>query len=211
MDNNTRHQIKEYLMDYLKKTVPGFTKKGKMITCPFQQKHAKPDELSANIYPENSNKVHCFDPNCNYKGDIFDICRQLEFEGDVDVTDDDIGNYLTNEFKITTDNTLDKLFDGYVEKKWCMVPVEKNQKESWIEKEWHLKDHYEKTEWFDWIYAKRNLGVQTGKKSNMFILDIDAMPKAIKDKIYEKKASKKEIDDAIILRDENIQKVYKVL
>lgn len=211
MNRNTKIQIKESLLDYLKKTIPDFQKKGKMFNCPFRDNHEKDDELSANIFPENSNKIKCFDPKCNRKGDIFDVCRYLEFDDNPDISDDDIASYLVKDMNITTDDYVDDLFKRFESYNWNMVPVAKGDKASNIEKEWQLKNHKDKCEWFDWIESKLNIGVQTGKKSGIIIVDIDAMPKKLKDKVYSGKADKEEKEYAIKVRDENIQKVYNAL
>ena len=210
MNHNTKSQIRANLLNYLQKNVPNFQKKGKMFTCPFQDKHEKKDELSANEFPEGSHKIHCFDPACGFKGDVFDVCRKLEM-GDDDISNDEVAEYLAEDMKIKTDNVLEKLFDKYVELGWDMVPVAKGSKASNIEKEWQKKSHTDKNEWIDWISSKINMGVQTGKKSNMFIVDIDAMPSELKNKIYSKKANAKEKEEGIAIRDANIKKVYDAL
>jgi len=210
MNSNMKHQIRANLLNYLQKNVPNFQKKGKMFTCPFQDKHEKTNELSANVFPEGSHNIHCFDPACGFKGDIFDVCRKLEMNDD-DVSNDEIAEYLANDMNVKTDMVLEKLFSKYAELDWDMVPVAKGSKASNIEKEWQLKSHKDKNEWLDWIYAKINMGVQTGKKSNMFIIDIDAMPSELKNKIYSNKSNTKEKLKAIELRDINIKKVYDAL
>jgi len=209
LDIRVKAQIETKIIDYLKRRIPSFRKEGKMFDCPFKDSHLeKKDNPTANIYPKGSNKVHCFDPNCGGLGNIFSLCRKLEFKGEKNVSDDDIGKYLIKIMDIKIDEKVENLFDWYESMGWSLTPVEKNGKRPDIEKEWQNKIHKNKVEWMDWYDAGINFGLNCGKISNCIAFDVDAMPKDYKKKIYDGKASKDDIEEAKRLRKENLQKVY---
>ena len=199
MDNLSRKQIKSYILDYLKKNVPNFTVKGKMFTCP------KCYGQSANIFPVNSQSVHCYSPDCGKIGDIFDVCRLLDFDNNGDVLEEDIAKFLIKEFSIQTNDKVEKLLAQYSEWNWDLVPVAKNTKASKVEKNWQNKSHKDLREWQQWLKNGLNIGVKGGEMSNLLIIDLDLIPSALKKKIYEKKASKKEIEEAKQFKQEKIE------
>lgn len=210
MNNLIRNQLNPYLLDYLKKTVPDFQKKGKLFTCPIC--HSKDCcELTANEYPLNSGKVYCFNPNCRKKiGDIISICREIEFGNNKDVPVDDIANYIIDMFNIKINNHVSDLFDKYQKWDWDMVPVAKNDKASNIEKEWQNKSHKNRTEWESW-YGTINMGVQTGEKSNITVIDFDFVESDLKKRIYEGNPTEKMLQDARKQWEEGLEKVKKAL
>ena len=61
-----------------------------------------------------------------------------------------------------------------------LVPIQRNGKIP-IEKDWTNKNHKEKAEWDIWLKEGLNIGLKTGKISNVTILDIDKkeIPKEI--------------------------------
>jgi len=207
MDNQTKKLIQSYILDYLKLKIDNFEIKGKngknLFKCPLAHEHPN-EELSANIFPLNSNKVYCFDPQHKQLGDIFNIVRILE-PTMKELNDDEIGNYLIDLFKIQTNNKIEKLLALYESLNWSLVPLRKGGKEADIETEWQLKEHRNKREWKTWLENGINIGVNCAL-SNLLILDIDAMPKKIKDKWYEgiltdteKEIAKKEKNEKIEL------------
>lgn len=199
-----RNHIKSFVMDYLKKTIPNFEKKGKTFTCPTCSKQ------TANIFPPNSHQVFCFEPNCQKQGDVIDICRRLEFDGNADIPDEDIGKYLIDMFDIKINESIPKLFDKYEKWQWDMVPVNLNGKESWIEQEWQKKSHKSRDEWEKWI-GKVNMGVQTGKKSNTICIDFDFVSSDLKKRIYNGNPTEKMLVDAKKEWDGGLQKVKETL
>lgn len=205
MEQAITNQIKQYLLDYLKKRIPDFKIKGKLFKCPNHHLHSnKSEEYTCNEFPPNSGKLHCFAPECGKLGTIFDICRKIDFDGCEDVPDEDIANFLIDEFKIKINQDQNKIFDLYESLKWDMVPVEKNRKESWIEKEWQLKNHLDKNEWQQWIHNGINMGVQTGKKSNNIGIDIDLLPSDLKKQIYSGKFTEKQLTECYKIYEENL-------
>ena len=109
MNNLSKKQIQGFVLDFLKSRNSDFEMKGKQFTCPFCK------EQSANIFPPDSNKVHCFTPDCGNLGDIFSLYRRMELDGNPDLGDDDIAEFLIDEFGIKTDDHLEQLLAQYSE------------------------------------------------------------------------------------------------
>jgi hypothetical protein len=174
LDAITKKQIKNYILDYLKARIPDFVQSSQkgLFTCP------KCKQLSANIYPPKSGIVHCFTPDCQGKiGDIFDICRTIDFQGQ-DLKDEDIADLLVEELGIKTSQDIQKWFEKYASWGWSLVPVSPNKngfkgKEANIEKEWEKKEHKNIAEWLEWQNAELNFGLHAGKISNSTLIDID--------------------------------------
>lgn len=162
-----KKQIKSYIIDYLKKKIPNFVIKNKLFTCPNCKK------ISANIFPVNSNKVFCYSPECQKIGDIFQICRQIDFEGNEDVDDESIAKFLKKEFKIQTNDDVDKLLQKYADWGWDLMPIVKNEKIPYQGKDWSNKSCKDIKVWQDWVNSELNIASRCGEKSNNIIIDID--------------------------------------
>jgi len=182
-----KNKVQDYLMDYLQKIIPNFKTNKKLFTCPVCK------EVSANIFPPDSGKIHCFTPNCGKVGTIIDVCRMLEFDNCEDIPVKDIEKHLIKMFDIKTIEHTYEIFDEYIKWGWDLVPVEKNRKESWIENDWQLKSHKDKTEWIEWAKSI-NMGVKTGKMSNVLGIDFDFVESVLKKKIYTGKGSIQDIE-----------------
>ena len=212
MDNKTKELFKSYILDYLKLHIPDFKITGKggkdLFKCPLHHEHPS-DELTANIFPENSYNVYCFDPSHRKLGDIFSMVRRLEPTMG-ELSDDDIGAYLEKLFDIKTDDGIDKLLAQYHSMGWSLVPIAKGDKKANIEKEWQKKIHKNIQEWKDWINAGLNIGVNCGL-SNVLIIDIDAMPSDLKKKWYSGTITEEEKAEAIKTKTDNIEKVLNAL
>ena len=169
LDAITKKQIKNYVLDYLKARIPDFVQSSQkgLFTCP------KCKQLSANVYPPKSGIVHCFTPECGKQGDIFDICRALDFTGQ-DIPDEDLADLLIQELGIKTDNEVNTWLQKYEKWGWSLVPVEANTKRANIEKNWQNKEHKSIQEWKEWIAAGLNVGINGGKISNATLIDIDS-------------------------------------
>jgi len=168
LDAITKKQIKSYVLYYLKARIPDFVQsshKG-LFTCPVCK------QLSANIYPPKSGIVHCFTPSCGKHGDIFDICRAIDFTGQ-EIPDEDLADLLIDELKIKTDNEINSWLQKYEKWGWSLVPVETNSKRANIEKNWQNKEHKSISEWKEWIVAGLNIGINGGKISNATLIDLD--------------------------------------
>ncbi len=64
------------------------------------------------------------------------------------------------------------LLDFYEKNGFDLVPVRRNGKEA-IEKGWTNKTHKHKEEWDTWLQDSINIGVKTGRVSNIIVLDLD--------------------------------------
>jgi hypothetical protein len=160
--------ILDYLFDYLKLKKIDCKKSGKivMLECPFCNG-------KANIIPNTSN-IHCFICKKNYS--FIDIIKKIEPEKE-NLSEEEILQYIKKLFNIKVntkkDNeTLNKVLDGYVKAQFNLVPIAKNAKNP-VEKDWTNKDHYDKNEWLNWLNNGLNIGVKTGRKSNITVIDID--------------------------------------
>jgi len=143
-----------------------------MVECPFC--HTTP--MSANVIP-NTYILNCF--TCKKKYNLIDIARQV---GGLQPgkTEDEILQYLKEALKVkvmtkTDETNIEKVLDFYVENGFDLVPIANNQKTP-IEKDWTNKNHKQKNEWINWITNGLNIGVKTGVKSNVTIIDIDQKP-----------------------------------
>lgn len=204
--------IQSFILPYLEQNIEGFKITGKngknLFKCPLCKDHPK-EELTANIFPPNSNKVYCFDPQHKNIGDIFDMVKIFE-PGMKELSEDEIGEYLVGLLKIKTNDEIQKTLVLYESLNWSLVPLRKGGKEADVEAEWQLKEHRNKREWEQWVDSGLNLGVNCGL-SNLLIVDIDAMDSKIKKRWYAGELSEQEKEIAVKERDENVEKVLNVL
>jgi len=176
MSDLSKEVILSHILDYLKlKNIP-YKKCGivTMLKCPY----CNAEPFTANIIP-NTNTIKCLP--CNKTYNIIDISRDFDydeknFDGDIDVVLQDLKEMLkidvvTKKDEIDTETHL----DFYVKQGFDLVPIVKGKKIP-AEKDWTNKSHKGKGEWIHWINNGLNLGVKTGKKSNILILDIDQKP-----------------------------------
>ena len=198
MNISEKRQIKSYIIDYLSKKVLNFTIKGKMFTCP------KCDKISANIFPTNSNKVWCYSPDCGNLGDIFQIARMIDFDGNEDVDDESIAKFLKKEFKIQTNDDVDKLLQKYINWGWDLMPIVKNEKIPYQGKDWQNKSCKDLKIWQDWINSELNIASRCGEKSNNLIIDIDFLTAKEADIIAEGK-DKVKIKEVLAKKEKNQQ------
>ncbi len=195
----SKNTIKAYILDYLQKVIPNFTKKGKIFTCPKCKKE------SANIFPPDSHEVFCFEPECQKIGNIIDICRTVEFDGNQDISDDDIGKHLIKMFDIKTDNHITQLLETYANFQWDLVPI-KNDDKIPVEKKWPTKNHKDIKEWQEWLNNGLGLGVKTGLISNVTIIDVDLITKE-ESEIWQKGTAEKRIEEIIAKKEEGLKKL----
>jgi len=162
------------LIDYLKyKKIKLSRGHIKTFSCPFCGK-------TATLLP-NSHYVNCFfcRPKENF-GEYFtviDIARKLDKP---DASDEEILQYLKDilNIKVMTKQDEVKVEDilkKYQEWGFDLVPIVTNGKIP-AEKEWTKKTHKDINEWMRWIKDGLNIGVKTGKVSNIIVVDIDQKP-----------------------------------
>ena len=171
------HVILSHLLDYLRlKKIP-YRKKGKMIyvDCPVC------NDPDAHMLPNNKVDLECF--KCKPKDKIgryynlIDIVKKAEPQLK---TDEDILQHIKEllDVKVMTKKDEAKvinLLEKYKEWGFDLVPIVNNGKFP-VEKDWTNKEHKDKKEWETWIKNGLNIGVKTGKRSRVTIIDIDQKP-----------------------------------
>jgi hypothetical protein len=176
---SSKQQVRSYLKDYLALKFSSINFNKQYFDCPFKSEHTSEVTYpTANI--SKNNILFCSHPSHIKIGDIFQIVRKVEPDMK-DMDDGDIQQYLVDLFKIQTDDHIDILLNKYVEYGFDLVPVAKNEKNP-IEKAWQTKSHKNKQEWLEWIDSGLNIGIKTGKLSNILVIDIDAdnIPESLK-------------------------------
>ena len=156
-------QLHSKVVDYISEVTPGFKKQGLMFTCPLCK------SLRCHIF---NHKAHCL--NCQTQlGTIFDIVRRFE-EDKKSWTDDDIVFYLKNKYNIDilTKKEVNDVLSVFEQNGFDLVPVVRNRKNP-IELDWVNKTHLDKHEWLNWLSDGLNLGVKTGARSKITVLDFD--------------------------------------
>ena len=197
--------ILDYLLKYLEIKKWNLQKSNKIISmvCPICGD--KPAVLIPNSHPQT---INCF--KCKNKYTIIEVARKLENKPDEDI--EEIYFILKGilGLDVTTEKdkeNLNNILKRYEKLGWDLVPVAKDDKAAKIEKDWQNKTHTDIREWERWIDEGINLGVKTGPRSNIVVLDIDAMPSDIKKLIYQGKATDEQIKIALQQKKENLEKV----
>lgn len=174
MSNISKQLILKYLLQYLKtKSIP-YKKCGKitMVKCSFCHK----EPFTATVLP-NTNIIKCLP--CEKTYNLLDIVKETQFK-EIEKTEDELIQYVKKllNLNIVTkqdEKNIDEHLDFYVKNGFDLVPIVRGKKIP-CEKEWTNKSHKDKSEWVRWINDGLNLGIKTGRKSNILILDIDQKP-----------------------------------
>lgn len=205
--NAKNKQLQSLVLEYLKSRFPDLKLSSKgMFDCPFSHNHKEETtKPTANIFPVGSNSIFCFDPNCQKLGDIYDLCRKIDFDNNKDVSDEDIEMFLTAELNINLNNPLDKLLEQYQTWGWSVFPIAKDTKRPLI-KEWQTKEHKNIEEWKNWVKNGSGLGVSCGKISNLIPIDCDILTKEEADIVVEGTKTKK-IEELKKKKQEGINKL----
>lgn len=195
--------IEGYLLDYLKKKNIPIKISGKviMVECPYCRK----TPMSATIPPRCS-FVNCFSCNAKKKT-IIDLVRDLDKIED----DENIIQYikeLLNLDVVTKKDTerINEVLKFYKENGFALVPIARDDKTP-IEKEWTNKEHRNIEEWQVWLGDGINIGLRTGKVSNITVIDIDAMPADLKKQWYKGLLNKKQKEEAIKIKDTRLPEI----
>ena len=135
-----------------------------IFTCP------NPDCNSpetAQFVPGTS-KVNCH--KCKYVGDIVDISQML---GVATTTDTEkIKDQLCIEFGVENTRIKKEILDFYKASGFDLTPLKKKSKLP-FEQSWPDNKHKEVYEWDKWLTLGMNIGVKTGTRSNITIIDVD--------------------------------------
>ncbi len=156
------NEILKYTLDYLEQVVPNFKKNKTIFTCP----------LCGNFscrFIGNSNRMSCSATCKRIIGDLADVvATQNKFKRE------EAFKLIaeTLNLELPKESEIDTYLKFYQKNGFDMVPLAKNAKFP-IEKDWVNKLHKAPTEWKDWLANGSNIGVKTGEKSNLTIIDID--------------------------------------
>lgn len=168
-----KYNIEAYLLDYLIKQNIKIKKVGTVsqLQCPF----CKTEKASA-IVPARCNFINCYACQAKKKN-IFDIVRLLVNKN---FTDEQVVEHVkeTLHLNITTKKDkdfLDEVLAFYESNKFDLVAVAKDKKNP-IELDWVNKTHTDSNEWRRWLSDGINIGIKTGKRSNLTIIDVDQKP-----------------------------------
>lgn len=163
-------EIFSKLIDYLEFKIKNFKcnrrTKPMQFTCPACRNFA------ANFMSGTDYTIHC--QHCNSEiGNIVDVVRILETDKK-EWNKDKIIRYLADNFNvdIVTKTEQSKLLDFYVANGFDLVQIAVNQKIP-IEKSWTINSHRDRIEWEEWLSIGTNIGVKTGRISNITVIDID--------------------------------------
>lgn len=175
-------KILDNIIDYLKEKIPNFKTKtrGKftVFTCPKCNKEGE----TALIIP-NTKKIRC--THCNEVWSFTDVIKIVE-PMVRDETEYDIVEHVRDTLKLetSTEEELKNALDFYEKNGFDLVPIVRNNKNP-IELSWTSKTHKNRKEWEDWLKDGLNIGVKSGKVSNITIVDIDQeeIPQEISDKL----------------------------
>ena len=163
--------LTDYTMDYLVAKFENIkiNKRAKvnLFECPLCKKP------NCQLIPNSGGKLICHAcGKSESMGNIFEIMKQVHNMEEADVVQD-MKELLKLDFDTETEKEDLLLF--YEKHKFDLVPLARDKKIP-IEKEWTIKEHKNREEWIDWREAGANIGVKTGKMSNVTVIDIDQKP-----------------------------------
>ena len=152
--------------DYLGELIPHLEKgENGVFTCPVC------NELSCHA-TFKTYRLSC--ANCRTEmGDITDVVRRFEADKK-SCSKDEIIFYLKNKYNIDilTNRDVQFALDLYEKYRFDLTPIVRNQKIP-IEKDWLNKTHLNKADWKDWLNDGLNIGIKTGNKSGITVIDVD--------------------------------------
>jgi transcription elongation factor Elf1 len=151
--------------DYIEKHVPIFEEDGKMFTC------YKCRVSPASCTLDKNNNLRC--AACGFMGSIIECIKVVEKITDEIEIVQNIKESL--DLDIITEKDILNAFDRYSLYGFDMCRVARNQKIP-LEKDWGNKVYKDSSEWLRWIKEGLNIGVKTGKRSGITIIDIDTKP-----------------------------------
>lgn len=160
-------QYNQYLIKYLNILLDTDIKNDKKeFLCPICKK-----ESSALIYPNNVTKFYCVSPECNFKGDLFDLIKATK---NSKFSDEDIADYLKHKFKIEVKDDVNELLKLYEKNKFTLFPLEPESKNPQKGFMWTEKLYTDSKLWKEWVDRGYGLGLRLGNVSNTIAIDIDS-------------------------------------
>jgi len=155
------------ILSYLEKKVSNFkvNKRGSfpIFTCPVCH------ENEVCRFIPGTDKIDCM--ACGSKLDFSDLMYLLE---DVKFNDtkESLMDRVYKDLDIQNDRKTKEILEFYSSSGWNLTPITKKSKAP-FELEWTSKEHRDIGEWIGWLESGLNIGVQTGNKSSITIVDID--------------------------------------
>lgn len=165
-----QQQLKtDFVNRYLKKKL-GLTYKFKsgVFTCP----KCKLENPSA-MFIEGSVKLHCINPECNYEAHVLDVVKMIENKPDL--SNELVAKFLKDDYGIVMPTlNAEFYFNAYEKFGFDLVCIIANDKKPFNpDGGWQNEVHKDKEEWLKWYKAGMNIGIKTGKCSNITCVDFD--------------------------------------
>lgn len=132
---------------------------------------------TAFLYPNQTIKFYCNHPDCEFKGDVFDLVRKTKNKN---FSDEDIADYLSHKFTIEIKDDVQDILKLYEKNKFCLFPLEPESKNPQKGFMWKDRLYKEPKLWNDWVDRGYGLALRLGKVSNVVAIDVDD------DETYEK-------------------------
>jgi hypothetical protein len=159
--------MEKKIISYLEKHVPNFkiNRRGHthMFTCP--DCHAP----EACRFVPGANKINCM--KCNLSEDLVGLAKLLGHATHND-TDDSINDRLCIDLSFENTRITDEILSFYEKSGFDLTPIKKESKIP-FELDWLNVEHKRRSDWETWLGTGLNLGVKTGKRSGITIVDID--------------------------------------
>ena len=156
--------ILQYTYPYLEKKLSCRIKKGSFSLCPICK-------IGSTLRFNRLSKtpIVCNNPKCRFSGDLYDLIRKVEGN---ECNNNEIDLFLQKylDLDLVTQETLTNILEKYKNLEFDLVPIAKDSKFP-IEKDWTNKSHKEKEEWEKWLETGINIGVKTGKTSQITVID----------------------------------------
>lgn len=153
---------------------------------------------TASVIPNTAKIIchNCVEGKQRYYN-LIDIARKIENKPEA--TDEEILTLLRDQLNlnVTTQNDelkIDTLLNKFIKYQWALVPCARNGKNP-IQKEWQLKENRDKAEWYHWLNSGLNIGVRTGKASNLCVIDFDFYTKEEKAELVKEDTSKARLEE----------------
>lgn len=183
----TKDQI-EKLIKYFsivldKKKIPFKSKKtktGVIFSNPLNPIiHNNEITLSCSFIPGTDFIVSCV--RYGKLGDIYSLVQKID-DNLKEASKDQIILYLNRNYNIVLGETsIENYLKAYEYFKFDLVPLVANTK-ACFEKDWPNKEHKDINEWRSWLDTGLNIGIKTGYRSNITVIDVDTqeIPECLK-------------------------------
>jgi len=160
--------------EYLSKVIPDFKELKKGLTFFFTCPKCGYEEPTCHYMTPSNPTLYCsrcsqIENNAGRLGNIVELFGKIK-----NLTKEQVISDMISKLGIEVPNQalLKNVLDFFENQSFDLVPIARYGKAP-IEKEWPLKTHKDRHEWSEWLEEKLNIGVKTGVKSNITVVDID--------------------------------------